>query len=411
MKPRADAEVVVVGAGPAGSAVAAELASRGRDVLLLDRASFPRAKACGECLNPGAAAALERLGLLAPVLETQVRSLKGWTLATRGGRRVFARFPAGLRALGVDRRSLDATLLGCAIARGVRFMGGCRVVEVDPGGARRRARVRGIAADGTPFTITGSILVGADGLRSAVARGTRAVRAPAEPRKASLTWRLAGRGPEPDRGRLYLGDGLTVGLAPVPNPRLSANGPDLWNATVVVASARDRAALRKDGEAFLDRGMDVLGPGWIGGFELVDGPWASGPFSWPARGAVVGRTVLVGDAAGYYDPLTGQGMFRALRGAELAAHAIDEALTPSLWKGDDKGAGSTPRARSFDGQALLRYDREHSRAFRPGRLMQRIIEGVVSRPNIREPVFALLERSPRAATALVRLIGDATVVP
>src|SRR6185503_2280361 len=98
-----------------------------------------------------------------------------------------------------------------------------------------------------------------------------------------------------------------------------------WNATVVVDADREGRAVAGDPARFaLERIAETLGGSWRG--RRVDGPWASGPFDWPTRRTVADGVVLVGDAAGYYDPLTGQGIYRALRSAELAARAIDSAL-------------------------------------------------------------------------------------
>src|SRR5207302_1243084 len=84
--------LVIVGGGPAGSAMARLLAQRGRSVTVVDRAAFPRAKPCGECLNPGAVAALERLGLLGSVLALGPARLDGWRVES-GGHVAVGTFP------------------------------------------------------------------------------------------------------------------------------------------------------------------------------------------------------------------------------------------------------------------------------------------------------------------------------
>src|SRR5207248_11673264 len=81
-------DVIVVGAGPAGCASASLLADRGRRVLLLDAARFPRAKACAEYISPGGAAILERLGALQAIEATgQRRWLRGMRIQAPGGAR------------------------------------------------------------------------------------------------------------------------------------------------------------------------------------------------------------------------------------------------------------------------------------------------------------------------------------
>ncbi|MGC8782705.1 MAG: NAD(P)/FAD-dependent oxidoreductase, partial [Anaerolineae bacterium] len=147
------AEVVIVGAGPAGSTLAALLAGRGHDVLLLDRAVFPRDKTCGDGLTPRAVAALGRLGLLDDLRSNGYREIRGALLrAPDGGRwhMRFADFDLGLPAFGlvIPRRELDEHLRRHAVGRGARFRGGVDVARPLYGEARTSGRrvVAGVEA-------------------------------------------------------------------------------------------------------------------------------------------------------------------------------------------------------------------------------------------------------------------------
>ncbi len=100
---------------------------------------------------------------------------------------------------------------------------------------------------------------------------------------------------------------------------------------------------------------------------------------------------LVGDAAGYYDPFTGQGIYQALASAELLAQEADAALR----------AG-----RPGDGILLRGYARRRLRLLRGARLLQRVIEAVLSRPCQADAILARLRRAPAAADALVAVTGD-----
>ena len=137
-----DAQVIVVGGGPAGSATATHLARAGHDVLLLDRARFPRDKACAEYLSPATADALARLGALAAVEARGPQRPLGMHLIGRGGSRALVRYPDGgssRRALCLSRRVLDATLLEHAREAGVRVLEGQQVrgaMSRRPGSAR-----------------------------------------------------------------------------------------------------------------------------------------------------------------------------------------------------------------------------------------------------------------------------------
>lgn len=392
-------DVLVVGGGPAGSTVAGLLAADGWRVEILDRARFPRPKACGECLNPGAVATLGRLGLLDAVLALEPARLEGWEVRDGSrGSRARGRFgPDVGPGLGVSRRRLDAALLDEARRRGAFVREGVHVVDVVEGSEERRSHPRVRTRGRTGSDVTGSnvlearLVVGADGLRSVVARSISAVTRRPKLRKVSLSCRLRGSGPELDRGRLVLDDGGTVGLAPV---GWSADGETLWNGTVVVDADRDGARMARDPAGFAMARIRRAIPDWSAPPELVEGPWASGPFDWPTERVVADGVLLVGDAAGYYDPLTGQGIFRALRSAELAARTIDSALA---------------HGRVSEG-SLTSYQRALRPAFGPGRRIQRLVERVVSRAALRAPVLHTLEACPSSMDALIRVTGDARPV-
>lgn len=369
-------DAIVVGGGPAGSATAARLAARGHRVLLLDRADFPRRKPCGECLNPAAVAELEALGALSAVRAERPEPLEGWRIAVQGGASFRGRFPRATPGLAVRREVLDALLLDRARAAGAEVRAGWRVEDV----AREAGAVVGVRGRGGngEEELRARVVVGADGLRSVVVRRLDLLRRQPRLRKIALTAHLAGPPPFRGRGELRVFAGGCAGVAPV--------GDGMVNATVVVDGAR-AGELSADPGAFFDRTLRSLG---IRGPERVEDVLATGPFDWPTRAAVSDGALLVGDAAGYYDPFTGQGIFRALKGARLAAAVLDRALRD----------GDTSR------RALHAYDRAQRSAFGPGRGLQRLIESVVSRPALLDAVAGRLDGAPPAADALVRVAGD-----
>lgn len=382
------ADVLVVGGGPAGSVTATLLARRGWSVTVLDRSRFPRPKACGECLNPGAVAVLARLGLLERLLPLSPAVLEGWEVRA-GGRSARASFPAGGRAptgLGLPRSVLDASLLDAAREAGARVEEGVSVrglAALDRTG-RRTVSVR--EGGGPTGVRSARFVVGADGLRSVVARAIAAPARPPRLEKLSLTVRVRGRRACASHGLLVLSDQGTVGLAPV-----SAAG-DLWNLTVVVDAPRRGREVAAGPLGFVLEAAERAGLDWTEPPEVTEGPWASGPFDWPMRTVTARGVALVGDAAGYYDPLTGQGIFRAIRSAELAADAIDRAL----------------RRSGVSGSRLAGYRLRHRASFAPGRGIQRVVERVVSSGALREPVVGRLASRPGALSTLIGVTGDAT---
>lgn len=363
-------DVVVVGAGPGGSATAARLAGLGHCVLVLDRAGFPRRKPCGECINPAGVEALRELGALPAVNAAGPAPLRGWRIHTPGAAGFNGDFPAERWGWGVRRELLDAALLEHARARGAEIRTGVRVTDL----LRVGERVTGVrCADGEE--IAARLVVGADGLRSVVLRRLGLLRRTPRLRKLAFTAHVCVGAEMGERGELRVRGRTCVGIAPV--------GDGLANVALVLPGG---GKLGRDPAAFFDQTLQDLGLA----VRRVDDVLATGPFDWPVRSAVADGALLVGDAAGYYDPFTGQGIFRALRGAELAASAIHAALE----------VGDT------SARALAPYEQQRRRAFRPGERLQHVVEAAVSRPRVFALAAGRLRRFPTLANAVIRATGD-----
>ncbi len=388
--------ILVVGGGPAGATTSLLLARNGWDVTLVDRSTFPRGKACGECLNPGGVALLAEFGLLDRVLEAGATPLTGWDLSTQKGSPAQGYFAPEDRGLGIERRTFDHTLLEAAKEAGVEVREGVQVVKVGSGDGRTPARARIRLRRGAEVVEEARFVVGADGLGSRVASASGIHRPVRPPRRASLSWRIQGWGPPRDRGRLILGEGYTVGVAPVGPPSGS-----LWNATLVVAGEAARKELSARGWDRLQERMESARIPWNTPPEKIDGPWGSGSFHRPVSSATRNRVVLVGDAAGYFDPLTGQGIYRALKSAQLLA----ELLGP-------KSHVHPGRALSPVDLALLGlHGPRLDRAVRSGRRLQKTIDVVLSGRLSRRAALASLRAIPSVASGLIRLTGDRVPFP
>jgi menaquinone-9 beta-reductase len=369
-------DVVVVGGGPAGAACAARLAADGWRVLMLERAAFPRRKPCGECLNPAAVDGLRRLGTLDAVEALPHARLRGWRITAPDGRAFDGAFPADAYGIAVPRDALDDVLLRHAVLAGAEVRTGWRVVDL----VFADGRVVGVVAeapDGTRTPLPARLVVGADGLRSVVVRRLRLLRRTPRLRKLALTAHLRGVPPAEGRGELRVGEDGCVGVADV--------GAGMANVTVVLHGA---AASRARGGA--EACFDAAVARHLPGAARTDDVLATGPFDWPVRRAVADGALLVGDAAGYYDPFTGQGMFRALRGAEFAAACAHDALC----------------AGDLSARMLAPYERARRGAFAPGERLQHAIEAVTSRPRLLGAAAGFLARRPAAADALVAAAGD-----
>lgn len=378
-----DAQVIVVGAGPAGSIVALELARRGRDVLVLERARFPRDKPCGDCLNPGAVMELEDLGLAA-ALRSRLTPLEllGWRIEAPDGRFFSGQFGNGSVAWAVRRRELDAALLDAARDAGARVRFAARVSDlINENGSIAGVIVREGAA---VRELRAAFVVGADGLLSVVQRRLGLAARPPRLRKIAVVGHLASNGGSGALGELRVRARRTCGYAPMP-----AGG----NVTLVIPG-EEADEVKGDARAFLLSALEDF-PAVKARVEsagLDDRVMVTGPFDRPVRRPWAAGAALVGDSAGYYDPFTGQGIYQALRSARLAAKAIDSVL-------DDPSSSVAH---------LSRYGRALREELAPTRAVQRVIEGAIRRPAVMSRFVHGLAIKEDVATALLRVTGDLT---
>lgn len=389
-------EALVVGGGPAGSSLALRLARRGRRVRLLDAAAFPRSKPCGDCLSPGATPILRELGVLGAVEARRPGRLLGWRLRTPGGVWFGGRFsphrgtapPVGY---ALPREELDHILLSAAVDQGVEFLPRRRVFRL----LWNDGRVRGVVArnrSGATEEHRAGLVIGADGLRSAVARRLGPVRRGSTPRLA-LVRRYAGLPGPAGRGEMRIGAAGCLGYAPLGRARV--------NVTLVV-HARRAPEISADREEFLRGALEAYGiAGQLEGARPTGPVQITGPFELSPTRITAPGALLVGDAAGYFDPFTGQGIFRALAGARLAAECADRILAGPPVAGRPGCSRGTRETR-----LLGLYERRLGQMLRPAVRVQRLVDRVMSRAALAEAAGQLLRRRPGLASLLVDVAGD-----
>jgi flavin-dependent dehydrogenase len=354
-------DVIVVGGGPAGLAAAAAVAARGLDTLVLERRELPADKACGEGLLPGGVRALEALGAarhLDPDGWSRLRAIR-WI--QEDGRSAEARLPAP-GGMGIRRLALSAALAARAREAGAEVREGTAVQShrreaegvtvLLPSGEELRARVL-VAADGL-----GSMVREREGLSGPV-RG---------PRRFGLRRHFA---------IAPWGDAVEVHFSP---------GAEAY---VTPAGAR-RVGLAFLFEERTASGFDAL----LARFPALASRLAGAPFDSALAGAgplgrsastrVLPRLLLVGDAGGYVDAITGEGVSLALQEAVLLGGLLPEALS----------RGATREAlRPWDRAVRARHLRHAA--------VTRLVLGMARRPALRRTAVSLLGRAPRLFDALV----------
>lgn len=317
-------DALVIGGGPAGSATALRLARRHRRVVLLDRARFPRDKACSEYLSPESVRHLDTLGVLASLdAHRSSAPLHGSNVTAAYGAALAGRFvdaggaPFRPTGLSLPRRLLDATLLDAARAGGVEVQQQQMVVDV----TRQRDGVSQVQlrdGDGVRHTMHARVVVGADGLGSVVARRS-GLRRQGWLRRVAFVAHLGDVQGLHGAADLHVGRDGYVGLNPMSD--------GVTNVALVV-SARDAAQARGDATSFFFERLEQFSGvrGRIDRRRMVRDVMVVGPFDAQCRRSVIDGLLLVGDAADFFDPFTGEGICAALAGAEMAAEVLDEAL-------------------------------------------------------------------------------------
>ncbi len=329
----AEHELLVVGAGPAGVAAGITARRLGLDVVVVDKARFPRDKTCGDGLTAGALRALERLGFDARVLPSYVR-VDETVLVSPAGRRVSLPLPSeGHHAAVVPRGELDHALVEHARALGVSVRDGAGVIEA----VTTADGVEVALDDGT--AITARWVVAADGHYSVVRRLLGTAPSGGGPHAELGTWhafRQYFHGVDDPRLWVIFDADLLPGYAwvfPVGDGRANVGfgvlrdrdrdrGPDR-NGTGNGNGKRLAAQWRR----VLERGAvrDALGP--AAEPEGAHRAWPIPASFHPARLAP-GRVLFAGDAANVVDPMTGEGIAQAILTGELAARAVSRDATP-----------------------------------------------------------------------------------
>jgi flavin-dependent dehydrogenase len=372
------ARAIVVGAGPAGTFAAWRLARLGWRTTLVERAVVGRPKCCGHCLNPRVATLLRRHGLL-----------EGVTALARGRTsrlRVLAAGEDGApplievdlhpheAAAGVGwlvpRDRLDAHLWQVAIAAGVeaRRPASARLESI---GSAEAPAIVAIDDGGGTERIEADLVVAADGLGSGIARSAGLAGRGAAGRKFGFagTLRFVGRSPvlPMDAITMVVGGGGYLGVVRAEGER--------WHAAGLVDARGDLP--RSPREA-----TRTLLAAWPDAGVVLDEVLAAGPMPWRPAAATRGRVALVGDAAGYAEPFTGEGMAWAFESAEVLADAAGEG--------------------GWDGASAMRYRRAHARSIHARQRRCRALACVLERPRLFRFACAAARAIPALAAGFAK---------
>ena len=361
-------------------------------MLVVDRARFPRDKICAEYPSPQASRILSDMGVLDEIERTNPAHLAGMRVRAPNGHVANGEFAAnhgfqGFRdkGLAIRRTILDEIVLRGARTAGARVEESMRVTDLAKNASSRVSGVTVLTPDGRQRTLRARFVVGADGLRSIIGRRLGLVRTSRIwPRRLGLVAHYQKVQGVSDMGEMHVEHDGYFGVVDV--------GGGKTNVAVVVPMSRARE-IGDDKAAFFER--------WIAsrphlaerfaGAERITPVGATGPFATASRRAWSPGAALVGDAADFFDPFTGEGIYAALRGGELLAPHLVEAL------------GTSARE---EGRILSGYDRARKREFGGKWRLERIVGMAIAYPYFFNNAARVLSRRKDMADLLVGVAGD-----
>ena len=356
-------DVAVVGGGPAGLATAAFATRAGLATILFERSSGPPDKACGEGLMPAGLRVLDALGVTPRIGARDSHPILGIRYIQEDGSCAEGRLPGG-GGCGIRRTALTAALAACAGETGADLRWNCAV-----NGFARSADSVTLATAASE--VRARVLVAADGLHSRL-RSLADLDRPNRARQRFGVRQHFRVEPWSDWVEVHLHEGFEAFVTPVGNERVGV--AFLWE--------KDAAPGPPTIEKFLERSPALAER--LAGAPVDSRPRGAGPFAHAVRARIADRTVLVGDAAGYVDAITGEGMSLSF----LCAEALGAILPAALAHGATRAA-------------LEPYERLAAREFRRYALTCRSLLVLTRHARIRRRVVRFLGRRPRLFSRLI----------
>ncbi|MEM7625416.1 MAG: FAD-dependent monooxygenase [Planctomycetota bacterium] len=384
---RADFDAVVIGAGPAGALAARGLALAGHAVLLVDRQRFPRAKVCGCCLNRYALTNLGRAGLGDLVGRLGAPALERLKMVA-GGRSAELPLPPGV---SLSREALDTALIDIARQTGAEFREGVSA-KVLPAGERDMPQHRVNLLDGE--TVTCRAVVVADGLGGTSLKHVPGFEVATEPASRLGFGGAAAAATAAQRARLDHG---TILMACGQSGYLGA--VELEDGGIDLAAAVDASAVKAAGGWAAAAKQLVAESGLPADALPIENVacWRATPALTRRRAKLAGPGLfVVGDAAGYVEPFTGEGMAWAIAGGTAVVPIAAQAIA------------------GWDVQQEIAWQNVFARNVRRRQAGCRLVAATLRRPWLTRSVVRLLATAPACAAPLVRHItrpGDPRLAP
>jgi len=380
------ADAIIIGGGPAGCAAAIGLSRLGYKVVLCDQAKFPRDKVCGEFISPAADSILARLGVLNRIEALKPKRLKGVAISSYGGEEFLVDYPKlpGMKlkptSLSVPRYELDSLLIEETKRAGAMVQEQCKVTDfLFENGCV--AGVKGWDANRTSFSIRSPLVIDAGGRNSLSLKKFKLKQKSAGKVKIAFAAHWQGAQIYDDYCFMHVSDFGYTGISSI--------GKDKANVVLVV----NRSSMNGEKPHGFYINMLMKNPlrrKILKGAHCIEPVRCVESLAFSSKPPPCGGLLIVGDAMGFIDPFTGEGIYLSLRSSEIAVEVAEKALNDNdLSKGFLQG---------YEIRRRYEFDKKF--------LLSRILQKLIYNQFFCDRVVKRLKRDPKLAETLVGVIGD-----
>tara|TARA_B100000686_G_scaffold54863_1_gene59115 strand:- start:692 stop:1939 length:1248 start_codon:yes stop_codon:yes gene_type:complete len=379
-------DVIVIGGGPAGCAAAIGLSRLGYRVVLCDQSKFPRDKVCGEFISPAADPILARLGVLDRIESLKPKRLKGVAISSYGGTELLVDYPKlpGMQSrptsLSVPRYELDFLLIEETKRLGVTVQEQCKVTDfLFENGCV--AGVKGWGANKNPFSISSALVIDAGGRNSLSLRKFNLKQESGGKVKVALAAHWQGAQISEDYCFMHVSESGYTGISSI--------GKDKANVVLVVS--RNSMNGEKSRDFYINTLMkNPLRRKILQDAHCIESVRGIESLAFSSKPPPCGGLLIVGDAMGFIDPFTGEGIYLSLRSSEVAVEVAEKALRNNDLSKDFLKGYEIRRREEFDKKFLL----------------SRILQKLICNQFFCDRVVRRLKCDQKLAETLVGVIGD-----
>lgn len=379
-------DVIIIGAGPAGSASALFLHKRGYRTLILEQAQFPRDRVCGEFISPAADPILAELGVLESIEALSPCRLGGVAVSAYEKKELCIDYPPlpgngrRMTSLSLKRKVLDPLMLERVRECGIEVREKHKVTDFQI----RDGAVVGVKVldpGKKPFSLSARVVLDAGGRNGISLRRFNLKRRGKGAGKIALAAHWQGKNIPRDYCYMHISQPGYTGMAAV--------GEEEANVVLVVdekdLKGRDIHEFYLGAVLKNRRRREILS-----GAHAVERVRTVDSLAYSVKRVPCGGLVLVGDAMGFIDPFTGEGIYLSLRSAQLAAESIGEGF----------------KAGGFSRNYLQSYETRRHREFHKKFALSRVLQRLIYNPSLCNFVVGALGKNPSLASTLVGVLGD-----